>query len=393
MRDPKQNPKTGNWTVRYRVFDPNPVKPRESGSEWKETSKTFRLKADADTFAALMGDGTPGRVVEALNWLERKQGNAAATELTFGTWVEAYIDQLTGVTSRTRDDYRVQHRNHLGHLDALPLVNVNRTHVTNLVNTMEAEGRAPKTIKNVVYSLLSPALDLAVYEGKIDRNPTKRVRLPAMTLAENENEARFLTYEDYAALDAAVADYYRPLVQFLIGTGLRWSEATALQKRHVDLEAGTVRVQQAWKKIKGGWEIGPPKAKKSRRTVNAATSALVAVAPLIEGRKSTDTVFVGRQGGYIRHGNFYGRVWVPACEKAGLDPRPRIHDLRHTHASWLISSGVQLEAIQDQLGHQSIETTRRVYGHLLPAVGIEVGRQASAAMDRALAARAPKELT
>ena len=61
---------------------------------------------------------------------------------------------------------------------------------------------------------------------------------------------------------------------------------------------------------------------------------------------------------------------MPACEKAGLtDPRPRIHDARHTHASWLIADpDVNMVTIQRRLGHEKITTTIDTYGHLLPEV-------------------------
>lgn len=46
----------------------------------------------------------------------------------------------------------------------------------------------------------------------------------------------------------------------------------------------------------------------------------------------------------------------------GLEKRPRIQDLRHTHVAWLILRGVPLPVIQQQLGHESIQTTIDVYG-------------------------------
>ena len=58
-----------------------------------------------------------------------------------------------------------------------------------------------------------------------------------------------------------------------------------------------------------------------------------------------------------------------ACEAAGvvlLGNAPNIHDLRHTHASWLISRGVPLPYIQARLGHEKITTTVDTYGHLVP---------------------------
>lgn len=347
----------------------------------KERSETFYRHSDAEMFAGLLGDGKGNRVTEALAWIESR--NTDQKTATFAEWFETYLRSLTGVTSRTVADYQAIHRRYLGQLDAMPITLITRIHVADLVNDLDKRGLSPKTIRNVVH-LLSSSMGLAVDEGHIDRNPVRRVRLPQA--AVGASEPKFLTMEEAAALIEATPDFYQPLVTFLLGTGLRWSEATALQVRHVNLEAGTVRVEQAWKKIPGGWEVGPPKSNKSRRTVNAAVAALVAVEPLM--KKPSDRVFLTPRGNVVRHANFYNRIWVPACEAAALDPRPTIHDCRHTFASWLISDGIGLEAVQDQLGHESYETTRKVYAHLLPAVGVAAGKAASAAMARVVAHRA-----
>uniref|UniRef100_UPI0035632836 tyrosine-type recombinase/integrase n=1 Tax=Actinotalea sp. TaxID=1872145 RepID=UPI0035632836 len=58
-----------------------------------------------------------------------------------------------------------------------------------------------------------------------------------------------------------------------------------------------------------------------------------------------------------------------ACAAAGLTPigkRPRVHDCRHSHASWLIAQGRPLPYIQRRLGHEKITTTVGTYGHLMP---------------------------
>lgn len=358
------------WKVRYR-------------SAGVEHSETFRRRPDADMFAAMLNAGGP---TEALRWLAGKNNDTAAE--TFGQWFDTWLPQLTGITPRTRDDYAAMRRRYLTELDPIPLPLISRVHVTSIVNRLDREGKSPKTIKNVIH-MLSSVLALAVEEGHLARNPTKRVRLPQAQTVEHEE--RFLTIGEAAALVDATPAHYQPLVTFLLGTGLRWSEATALQARHINLDTGTVRVQRAWKRIPGGWEIGPPKSRKANRTVNAAVPALVAVAPLLG--KPADLVFTTPTGKVVRHSNFYNRIWVPSCERAGLDPRPTIHDCRHTFASWLISDGIGLEAVQDQLGHESYETTRKVYAKLLPAVGVAAGKSASEAMERVLAARTPLALT
>lgn len=364
------------WKVRYR-------------SAGVETSQTFRNHAHANTFAALLASA-PGQegVTTALSWLATKE--AADNAATFGQWFAQYLTELSGVTPRTRDDYKAMHRRYLTTLDPLPLPLITRAHVAAVVNRLDAEGLSPKTIRNVVH-MLSSVLALAVDDGHLTRNPTKRVRLPTQRVLEHE--IRFLTIEEAAALVDATDAHYQPLVTFLLGTGLRWSEATALQARHVNLAAGTVRVERAWKRVPGGWEIGTPKTPKARRTVNAGVPALVAVAGLLG--KPNDLVFTTTTGKPVRHSNFYNRIWQPACIAAGLATEgskpwdgPSPHDTRHTHASWLLSDGRPIEAVQDQLGHESSETTRKVYAHLLPAVGVAVGKSASAAMERVLAHRA-----
>jgi hypothetical protein len=58
-------------------------------------------------------------------------------------------------------------------------------------------------------------------------------------------------------------------------------------------------------------------------------------------------------------------AWLRACNDAHLDPRPRLHDLRHSHASWLLAGGADLQIVKERLGHQSIATTDK-YLHTLP---------------------------
>lgn len=345
----------------------------------RQHSETFRRYEDAETFSKLL-DISLG---EALRWLNERQTGVGDT-MPFAEWFEVWRAHLTGITPRTRADYAAMHRRYLTELDHLPIAAITRSHVASVVNRLEGDGLSPKTIKNVIH-MLSSVMGLAVDEGHVTRNPVRRVRLPKQQL--NEHETRFLTKAEAAAIIDAAAEHYQPLVTFLFGTGLRWSEATALQARHIDLDKGTVRVQRAWKRVPGGWEIGPPKSRKANRTVNPAVDALVAVAPIL--RKPSDLVFTTTTGKPVQHSNFYNRIWVPACERAGLDPRPGIHATRHSFASWLLSEpNVGLEAVQDQLGHESYDTTRKVYAHLLPAVGVAAGLAASAAMREVLAQRA-----
>lgn len=69
--------------------------------------------------------------------------------------------------------------------------------------------------------------------------------------------------------------------------------------------------------------------------------------------------------GHIPRNWFANQLRAPACARASLDPRPRLHDLRHSHASWLLAGGADLQVVRDRLGHTSIATTSK-YVHTLP---------------------------
>jgi integrase len=69
--------------------------------------------------------------------------------------------------------------------------------------------------------------------------------------------------------------------------------------------------------------------------------------------------------GHIPRGWFRERVWKRGLVAAGIDRRVRMHDLRHAHASWLLSGGADLQVVKDRLGHGSLRTTEK-YLHTLP---------------------------
>lgn len=74
------------------------------------------------------------------------------------------------------------------------------------------------------------------------------------------------------------------------------------------------------------------------------------------------------KGSWVRASSWRQRFWNPAVEAAGLSRPLRFHDLRHSHASWLIAEGAHAKAIQERLGHSSITVTMDTYGHLMPEI-------------------------
>ncbi|QYN17634.1 site-specific integrase [Amycolatopsis sp. DSM 110486] len=295
--------------------------------------------------------------------------------------IERHVSELTGIQERTRQTYRRDAKLHIApYLGNRPINMVDRSDIKKWLNTLDDKGNlSSKSIGNV-HGLLSAVFKSALYEYKlIDENPCKGIRLPSSIAFEST----FLTYGEFNILVSHVRDHFKPVLHTFARTGLRFGELVALQVRDVDLLAATpsIRVTKARKRKEGGTYIGPPKTPRARRTISLPPSLVDILVPLVSMRSPDELLFTGVKGGPIWHSKFQQYVWKPAVEAATathtkdgvpippeqrITKKPRIHDLRHTHASWQISEGVDLMTVQRRLGHESITTTVDRYGHLVP---------------------------
>jgi len=268
-----------------------------------------------------------------------------------------------------------------------------------------------KTARNThgVASLLFKA----AVEEKLRRfNPFHGIKLPSPEDdGEGDEEMCYLSPEDFALLLDAMALDARPLTEFLAGTGLRFSEATALKVKDLHLDGPTphLRVWRAWKQGAGRGHLGAPKTRAGKRRIALTSDQVELLRRAIAGRERDGGAFVfsGPTGGAWSHSTYYSQRWqhalyravrCSACRAADYDAGigrrgyrdltlehiipcghegttqkvPRVHDLRHTHVAWLIALNVPLLAISRRLGHKSIQITADRYGHLLPEVEDEM---------------------
>lgn len=305
---------------------------------------------------------------------------------TLAVWLEHYLAHLTGATDGTIAEYRrTAARTWLPTLGHLPLDAIDADTVKAWVGrqkrvvTVRGTPTSAKTIANA-HSLLSQALAAAVEKGHLTTNQARGVTLPSGV----REEMVCLTHAEFARLIHATPDHWRPLVATLAGTGVRWGEATALRWSDLDLDADVpqVTITRAWKRGPTTRELGAPKTTKARRRVSLPAEVVDALRPHLGA--ADDFVFTGPRGGHVHHQAFHPRVWRPAIAASGIGKRPRIHDLRHSHASWLIAAGVPLNVVQRRLGHESITTTVDTYGHLMGDAQTIAANAASLALSAAM---------
>lgn len=353
------------------------VRYRRDGKQRSLTCYGPTAREDAEEFARLLDLWGADRAWA--HWNAHLEPGPHA--LTLDAWFDRHLAAMTNVTEGTRLTYRRTYdRVWSKPLGSLPLDAVTREHIAHVINELAAT-KSDKTVKNA-YGVLATAFKVAVADGHLPETPCKRIALPRRTEHE-ATEMRFLTYDEWAQLYDALPAHYRPLFTFLVGTGCRWGEVEALQVRDVELiPTPVVRVTKAakWNASKATREIGPTKTPESRRTVTLPPEVVAAIAPLLDGRKRTERLFLAPRGGELRHRTVYDE-WRKAVERSGLEePFPRIHDLRHTHVAWLIAAGIPLPVIKARLGHKEIATTIDRYGHLLPDLQHQAAAAAQAVM-------------
>lgn len=340
---------TRYWSVLYRL-------------DGKQRSTSFDSEADAHYALELFNTHGAARAVDLLN-IERTERSS----LTVTQFLTKHVDHLTGVEQKTIDDYRRYIKRDLHALAHLPLTALTEHDVANWVKHLETTGgrsgtgQSPKTIANK-HGFLSGALATAVPK-LIPANPAAGRRLPRGS--GDDHERVYLSRDDFAVLLKAVTEPWRPLVEFLVASGCRWGEAVALKPSDVDLEKNEVRIRRAWKYTSTkGYHLGPPKTKRSKRDVKVSRNVLAKLD--LTGEWVFANTGRGRRaaGGPVRYPNFHANVWTPAVQRSGLVEKPSPHDLRHTCASWMIAKGVPLAVVSRHLGHESIQITVDVYGHL-----------------------------
>lgn len=363
---------------------------------WVEKhGRTFRIRDEVGGRKVTLASGydTKTAAKDAMVVLRGDQlrGDALVPrggKLTLGEWLDVWQPAWeAGLKPSSAKSEPARIRNHIRpKLGAYELDDLTPLAVQRFVSGLNL---APKTIRNI-HGLLHKICGAAVHARYVRANPCDHTILPRVV----RKEMRFLTEPEAGRLLAATPAHWRPLVLLLIATGLRWGEAVGLRVGDVDVLAGKLTVLRTMHELTGSAEIvfTEPKSAMSRRTVTFDKKTAAALVPLVAGKDRDALVFTSPTGKEVRIRNFRRSSrkrpdgttklmgWPAWCAEAGL-PGLRIHDLRHTHAAWLISAGVVLTGIQRRLGHSSIAVTSDLYGHLMPVVDESI----LAAVDAALA--------
>jgi integrase len=279
-------------------------------------------------------------------------------------------------------------------LGNLAITEIRAAHIDATTNAMLRDGKAPKTVRNVL-SFLYSIFEHAIDRGHVRENPVRRATRPGRRRSGDANpDLQFLSVDELAAVLRAIPDevVFRtpaptrrgrpgpapppppdvlgPVLRVVIlaaaMTGLRQSELLGLRWRDVDWTAQRVRVRNTF--VRGEHSTAGKSDLSTRRSVpmtDRLARELDRWSRRTEYRGENHLVFAHPQTGNPLDRSKVTRRFQAACVETGVQP-VKFHDLRHTFATRLASRGQPLRTIQEFLGHADSKTTQ-IYAHYAPS--------------------------
>ena len=361
-------------------------------------------------------------------------GDKVTFEQYLSTWREQWaVDSLTQHGLESYEDI-IQNRA-IKEIGNMPIGKIRPTHIQSIVTTMKNEGKSSATIRRVltaINSVMRYAYDMEV----IEVNPCDRVRVPKQE--KNETLHYFTPEQVNAFLDALERSYpcvrrghnstnrktgekfsvkeytqyteipfqWRVFFNLAIYGGFRRGELCALTWNDINFEDNTITIRKAFSKIKGGQELRSPKTESGFRTVTLPSGSFSLLHEWYTMEKELSfklgTLWSGHRGKNFNQN--YVFIQLDCGEPMSVDtpthkfreiidmynrtceneddklPLIRLHDLRHSSATLLISNGVDISTVSHRLGHKHTSVTLDVYSHFLP----DKDSQASDTLERLL---------
>ncbi|MEG0091301.1 MAG: site-specific integrase, partial [Oscillospiraceae bacterium] len=231
----------------------------------------------------------------------------------------------------------------------------------------------------IVQGNLALAFDRAVILGLIDKNPARMIG----NLKSKKPSVDFWTLEEFQKVISLLykGDYYEHylFISFwlLFMTGMRIGEASALQWEDIDFETGIVNIDKTlYYQRQSQYEFVDPKTKASIRKIVIDEDTIKELKAWKDVQKQVlkNCGFILSYSGIPTSKHTLPRAMEKLANLAGVH-RIKVHALRHSHASLLISMGENPLIIKDRLGHEDIQTTLGTYGHLYPNSNFEVAHK------------------
>lgn len=238
------------------------------------------------------------------------------------------------------------------------------------------EGLSDQTVRGI-HTTLHTALDKAVTEKLILRNPSDACRLPSA----KAREMQVLSPEEIQRLlIQAKEDGCYELLLLELASGLRRGEICALQWDDLNLRTGELRIERQVHRVNGELTVSPPKTNASNRSIILPTPILN-VLKIYKEATSSRWIFPSPVNEDSPRDPAAVRKRLQTVLERAECKKVRFHDLRHTFATASLEHGMDVKTLSTIIGHVSSSTTLNVYAHVTD----EMRRTAALKIDQGIA--------
>jgi integrase len=301
-------------------------------------------------------------------------------KITVAEFVRGRVDHWEAagaISARTAARYRELVKCQITpHLGSKPLQKLRPLDIENWHTMLRTSGRAdgkgglaPRTIGHA-HRVLGSALRDAVRNEMIIKNVIADKSAPKV------GDKEMTIVRDVPVFVELVRGHPHLFVPAMIAlfTGLRIGEVLALRWSRVDLTRKVIEVRETVEQtVAHGVRLKAPKTKKGRRDITLPDFLIevfrkfrteqLEIRMKLGAGKANDALLFGGINGELPSQKYYSQMWSNLAAQIGM-PEITFHSLRHTHASMLISEGVDIVTISNRLGHAKPDITLRTYAHL-----------------------------
>ena len=293
-------------------------------------------------------------------------------KMSFGEWIDFWFHEFC--SPRLKDStkqtygYRIYQQiiPNIGHI---PLNELKTNDLQGFYAHLKTNGRLIQREQNgngvsdshvrAIHAHCNAALNKAVKEGLIFKNPASECRLPPKRYAK----MKVLTHEEmHRMLVQAKAEGMFELFFLDLSTGLRRGELLGLQWEDVNFAKKELHIKRQVNRVDGKLAITTPKTKRSARPVPLSELALYVLAEYKKNATSKWIFPSPVNPDNPREPSACRKRLSKILERAGCK-HVRFHDLRHTFATMALENGIDIKTLAEILGHNTVATALNTYTH------------------------------
>ena len=320
-------------------------------------------------------DQAQKRLTELLHQIDT--GTLARPKGTLGEFTEQWLRDYAkpNLAPTTYQGYVGIYRSGIGPiLGNILLKDLRPSHIQEYIALKLSKNVSNTTVRHHI-TFLHSVLETAIKWQLLIRNPIDSVTMPKIVKHEmnilNEQQAKTI-------LQAVQGTNYYSLFALALYTGMRKSELLALQWNDVDLLMAELSISKSSHRLNTGeYIVKSTKTAKSNRRIALSKKTCTMLKQHLKKEMNrysktcskfpNDRLLFCEPNGKPLKPNTIGQHWTRLLRRLNY-PHIRFHDLRHTHASWMLKKGVSPKVIQERLGHSTISTTLDIYSHVTPGM-------------------------